>query len=145
LISSQLIFFRALTLSMLAADSDGEAHADYLEAARALRATLSRWAADCAANFEHKVCLLDGEIARAEGRDADASRFYREAARSADVFGFTPHAALALERAGWQHARAGEGSAAEAAFAESLARYRSWGAATLVDRLKVSRCCGIAG
>ncbi len=139
-----LIFFRALTLAMLAVDPEETARADHLEAARASRTTLARWSADCPANFEHKVCLLDGEIARAEGRDGDALRCYAEAARSADAFGFPQHAALAFERAGRQHVRAGDSSAAKAAFRAAIARYRSWGAATLVDRLKVFEHCAIA-
>jgi hypothetical protein len=106
---------------------------------------MARWAADCAANFEHKLQLLDGEIARVEGRDADAFRSYAEAARSADTFGFAQHAALAWERAGWHHAHAGDESSAEAAFAEAQSRYLSWGATTLVDRLRVAERSEVAG
>ncbi|HTU22469.1 MAG TPA: protein kinase [Gemmataceae bacterium] len=136
-----LVFFRALTLAMLAADAEGAAQVSYLVEARVQRDTLSRWAADCPASFEHKVCLLDGELARAEGRDADACHCYAEAAQSADAFGFTPYAALAHERAGWHHTHAGDASAAEAAFREAIARYRAWGALSLVDRLSVYEHC----
>ncbi len=130
---------------MRAAEVEGAARAEYLDAARAHRATMARWAADCVANFEHKLQLLDGEIAHVEGRDADALRGYAEAARSADAFGFTQHAALAWERAGWHHARLGDESSAEVAFTEAQARYRSWGAATLAERLKVGERSEIAG
>jgi serine/threonine protein kinase len=132
-----LVFFRGLTLARLAAESEGAARAGYLDSARAARTTLSRWAADCPANFQHKVLLLDGEIARVEGRDADACRCYIEAARSADAFGFTQHAALALERAGWHHAAAADLSASEIAFREAFVRYRDWGAVTLIERPNV--------
>jgi predicted ATPase len=130
-----LVFFRALALTMLAAGPEDEARVDRLVAARKHRATLAGWAADCAANFEHKVRLLDAEIARAEGRGADAAAAYAEAARSADAGGFTPHAALAWELAGRHHAHAGDRPAAGAAFGEALTRYRAWGATTLADRL----------
>jgi predicted ATPase/serine/threonine protein kinase len=140
-----LISFHGLALAMRAAEVEEEAKAEYLDAARAHRAMLARWTADCPANFEHKLRLLDGEIARLEGRDADAFGSYIEAARSADAFGFTQHAALAWERAGRHHAHIGDGPAVEAAFAEAQARYRSWGASTLVDRLGAARYSEVAG
>lgn len=135
-----LVFFRALTLAQLAADAEDAAQADHWNTAQQQRAVLAHWAADCPANFEHKLHLLDGEIARAEGRGADACRCYTEAARSADAFGFTPYAALAYERIGGQHNRAGASTHAEAAFREALSRYRAWGAATLADRLVDEPC-----
>jgi len=140
-----LIFFHALALLMRATEVEEPVCAEHLGAARAQRATMARWAADCAANFEHKLQLLDAEIARVEGRDADAFRGYVEAARSAEAFGFTQHAALAWERAARHRARAGDGIAAETAFAEAQVRYRCWGATTLVDRLQVAERSEVAG
>jgi serine/threonine protein kinase len=140
-----LIFFHALALAMRAGEVEEAACAEYLGAARTHRVTMARWAADCVANFEHKLQLLDAEIARVEGRDADAFRSYAEAVRSADAFGFTQHAALAWERAAWHHVHAGDGTSAEAAFAEAQARYCSWGATTLVDRLRVAERSEVAG
>jgi serine/threonine protein kinase/predicted ATPase len=128
-----LILFQALAL--LAADFRDRVGVGHLEAARAHRATLARWAVDCTANFEHKLRLLDAEIARAEGRDGDAASAYVEAAHSADTFGFTQHSALAWELAGRHHARRGDATAARGAFGEALSRYQVWGASTVVDRL----------
>jgi serine/threonine protein kinase len=133
-----LVFFRGLTLARLAAESEGAARAGYLDATRAVRTTLSRWTNDCPANFEHKICLLDAEIARVEGRDAEAYLLFSQAARSAETFGFIQHAALALERAAYHRSRAGDESTAEAAFREACARYRAWGATTLLERPRVS-------
>ena len=61
-----------------------------LEAAREHLATLDRWRLDCEANFGHKALLVEAELARVEGRDADALRLFDEAARSADDAGFLP-------------------------------------------------------
>jgi serine/threonine protein kinase len=128
-----LVFFQALAL--LAVDAEDGSQADHRGTARAHRATLTRWAADCPANFEHRLRLVDAEIARAEKRDADAAAAYVEAAHSADAFGFIQHAALAWELAGRHHAYLGDLPAARTALGEARSRYQAWGATTLVERL----------
>jgi predicted ATPase len=128
-----LVFFQALAL--LVGDLEDGSRGDRLGAARAQRATLARWAADCPANFEHKVRLVDAEIARIEGHHADATAAYIEAARSADASGFIQDAALAWDLAGRHHTHLGDLPAARAAFGEALTRYLAWGATSLIERL----------
>jgi tetratricopeptide (TPR) repeat protein len=139
-----LVFFRGLAQAALAAEGEEGERAAHLEGARSQGATLTRWAADCPANFEHKARLLEAEIARAEGRDAEAAGAYAEAARSADAFGFVQHAALAWELLGGHHARTGDDTEAEAAFRQAVTHYRDWGASTLANRLQVSQA-GVSG
>ena len=49
---------------------------------------LREWAENYPPTFADKHALVSAEIARLEGRDADAMRLYEEAIRSADDQGF---------------------------------------------------------
>jgi predicted ATPase/serine/threonine protein kinase len=123
-----LVFFRALALLAIAGHEpeSRRAAAEHL-------ATLARWREHCEANFAHKALLVEAELARVEGRSEDARRLYEAAARSAEAFNFTPHAALAHELAARHLLRIGENAAST--LQAAIDGYRAWGAKTLADRL----------
>ena len=51
----------------------------------------------CPANFDNRVCLIEAEIARIEGRYLDATDLYERAIHSARENGFLHHEAICLE------------------------------------------------
>jgi PAS domain S-box-containing protein len=92
-------FYGALAQAALwdsAAASQRRQHADALAAHHQ---KLDVWAANCPENFENRAALVGAEIARIEGRDADAMRLYERAIRSARSNGFVHNEAIAYERA----------------------------------------------
>ena len=128
-----LAFFRARAL--LALSAPGEVRPADLAAAREHLAALSRWRVDAEANFGHKAALVAAEVARVEGRPAEALAGYAEAARSAEAHGFAHHAALAFQLAANSLETLGDHAGSRAARAEAIRRYRAWGASAVADRL----------
>lgn len=93
------------------------------------------WAEHCPENFANRAALIGAEIARLEGRDADAMRLYEEAIRSARDNGFVHNEGLAYEVAArFYHAR---GAATFANVCRRNARhcYLHWGADGQVRQL----------
>ena len=60
---------------------------------------LGEWARQCPDNFRSRAALADAEIARIEGRVADAERLYESALTSARASGFAHDEAIAYEMA----------------------------------------------
>jgi hypothetical protein len=116
---SDLVFFHALTL--LAHPASDE---DAIALARERVAQVGRWAAACEANFGHKHQLLEGELARVEGRLGDASVLLASAARSASAAGFVQYEALAAELG----ARVVAASERLPLLQRAADAYRRWGA-----------------
>jgi PAS domain S-box-containing protein len=73
------------------------AAAQHLEALAAHHKQLEIWAQNCPENFANRAALVAAEIARLEGRDLDAMRFYEQAIQSACEHGFVQNEALAYE------------------------------------------------
>ena len=57
---------------------------------------LDTWALHCPENFANRAALVGAEVARIEGRDADAMRLYEQAIRSARENGFVQNEAARL-------------------------------------------------
>jgi hypothetical protein len=57
------------------------------------------WAENCPENFENRSALVGAELARIEGRAADAVRLYEQAICSAREHGFVQNEGLAFELA----------------------------------------------
>ncbi len=128
-----LVFFRALALLATVSSEPEAKRPALLETVRNHLAALRRWSLDCEANFAHKALLVEGELARAEHRDAEALRLYDEAARSASAGRFLQHTALARELEARQLARIGQD--AGAVLQAAIEAYQEWGATALADRL----------
>ena len=60
---------------------------------------LGEWARQCPDNFRSRAALADAEIARIEGRVADAERLYESALTAARASGFAHDEAIAYEMA----------------------------------------------
>ncbi len=128
IMSAEHVFYTALAIAA------GPAPA--MARLAALHAKLVTWAGHCPENFAHKVSLVGAEIARLEGRSADASVLYRAAIAGAEAQRFVQDEALAHEL----RARCllGEQEPAFAALHIGLAqdRYRRWGASEKLRALE---------
>ena len=116
-----------------------EASADerhlHLEALSAHGVQLDVWAQNCPENFANRAALVAAEIARIEGRDFDAMRFYEEAIRSARANNFVHNEALANELAGRFYAARGFQKSAHVYLHDARYCYLRWGADGKVRQL----------
>src|SRR5258707_1371723 len=85
--------------------------------------------------FADKYALVAAEIARLEGRDADAMRLYEQAIRSASENGFVQNEGLAHELAARFYAARGFETIANAYLRNTRSCYLRWGADGKVRQL----------
>ncbi len=93
------------------------------------------WARQCADNHAARHALLMAELARIEGRGADAARAYEEALAAARRFGNTQIEVLAGERAACHCAAQGLVVAAAAYFQRACEACTRWGADGLLREM----------
>lgn len=97
---------------------------------------MTRWAQTCRENFEHLRLTMEAELARLDGRLADAVRLYDAAATAARVSGFLRDEAVASERAADCLIDAGLERAAEGYLRAAHHLYDRWGARRKTDQLE---------
>ena len=97
---------------------------------------LARWAQSCPANFRHLYVLVDAEVARIDGRLAEAGDLYDEAIEAASEGGFVHDAAVASELAGRHALSRGRIRIADLYLRKARERYARWGAAEKVRALE---------
>ena len=128
----ELVQYRAIALLRAASDP-----AHRRELARGLVAIMRGFADLVPENFAHKACLLEAELALAEGTLDQAA--YVTSAKGAAERGFDQDAGLAWELLGRAAAARGLPTRARSAFDEASAAYARWGAGAklrLVDELR---------
>jgi len=99
---------------------------------------LKHWAENCPENFHHRHALVSAEIARVEGRELEAERFYEKAIRSAHENGFVQNEALACELASNFYRKRDFEYFADAYLTRARACYIRWGALGKVKQLDVA-------
>jgi len=92
------------------------------------REQLREWADSYPPTFADKHALVAAEIARLEGRDADAMRLYEQAIRSARDHGFVQNEGLAHELAARFFTARGFDTIAHVCLREARRCYLRWGA-----------------
>jgi predicted ATPase/class 3 adenylate cyclase len=108
---------------------------DALDKARRSLKKLRRWARSSPANHQHKVELVEAELARAVG-DLDGARAaYERAVLAARSSGFVNEEALAFQRAAAFYASVGNPVLASAFSRESIAAWTGWGASAVAEHL----------
>jgi predicted ATPase/signal transduction histidine kinase len=100
------------------------------------REQLREWAEIYPPTFGDKYALVSAEIARLEGRDAEAMRLYEQAIRSAREHGFVQNEGLAHELAARFCAARGFETIAHAYLREARRCYLRWGAFGKVRQLE---------
>jgi PAS domain S-box-containing protein len=90
-------YYSALTVAALYENATADEQTAWRELLTAHEEQLCEWAESYPPTFGDKHALVSGEIARLEGRDAEAMRLYEQAIRSAHDQGFVQNEALARE------------------------------------------------
>jgi PAS domain S-box-containing protein len=130
--AAEFHFYGALSLAACC----HSAAASETEHLRAHHTRLQAWERNCPANFEHRSALVGAEIARIEGREAEAMRLYEQAIRAADANGFVHHKAIACELAGYFYGARGFEKIATLYLRDARYCYLNWGADAKVRQLE---------
>jgi PAS domain S-box-containing protein len=129
-------FFGALTLAAL---HDGAEAAERTRARAAIGShleTLREWAAARPPSFADKQQLVEAELARIEGRDGDAMRFYEAAIAAAREYRLVHDEALAHELAAAFYDARGFAAFADLYLREAHRAYARWGATAKLRQLE---------
>ncbi|HTJ58900.1 MAG TPA: AAA family ATPase [Devosiaceae bacterium] len=121
-------FYGALARAASYGVAPSDERQQHLEALAAHQRQLQDWAGNCPENFESRAALAAAEIARVEGRDADAMGLYEQAIRSARTNGFVQVEAIANELASRFYAARGFDKIARVYLQDARYCYLRWGA-----------------
>jgi PAS domain S-box-containing protein len=128
-------YYTALTVAALYENGTADEQNRWREILAAHREQLREWAENCPPTFGDKHALVLAEIARLEGRDADAMRLYEQAVQSARENGFVQNEGTAHEAAARFYAAHGAESIAHACLGNARHCYLRWGADGKVRQL----------
>jgi PAS domain S-box-containing protein len=129
-------YYTALTVSALYENASADEQTGWLGLLTAHREQLREWADIYPPTFADKHALVAAEIARLEGRDADAMRLYEQAIRSARDHGFVQNEGLAHEVAARFFTARGFDTIAHGCLREARRCYLRWGASGKVRQLE---------
>jgi PAS domain S-box-containing protein len=129
-------YYTALTVAALFDDAADDTRAEWRELLEAHRAQLHELAQINPPSFGDKYALVAAEIARIDGRDAEAMQLYEQAIGFAREHGFVQHEALAFEVAARFYAARGLETIAQAFLRGARRGYLRWGAEGKVRRLE---------
>ena len=121
-------YYTALTVVALFETASADEQQAWRDLLTAHQEQLREWAESYPPTFADKHTLVSAEIARLEGRDADAMRLYEEAIRSAHEHGFVQNEALAREIAARFYAARGVEEIAHVYLRGARYCYLQWGA-----------------
>ena len=121
-------FYAALARAATSDLSPNDAQRPSRDALHAHHLQLETWARHCPENFANRAALVSAEIARIEGREAEAMRLYEQAIRSARDNGFIQNEALANELAANFYAALGFETISHAYLRNARSCYLRWGA-----------------
>lgn len=128
-------FYHALTLTALYPDAPVSGQAQMARLLESELKKLKLWADNCPQNYCNRYALVLAEIARIEGRPAEAMDLYEEAIGSARDNGFVQQEALAFELAARFYATRGFETFAHAYLRNARDGYHRWGAEGKVRQL----------
>src|SRR5216684_5058019 len=128
-------YYGALTVAACYENASADEQSAWRDLLRAHREQLSEWADNYPPTFGDKHALVLAEIARLEGRDADAMRLYEQAIRSARDHGFVQNEGVAHELAAGFYLGRGSTTAARAHLEDARSCYDRWGALGKVKQL----------
>lgn len=131
----ELTFLRGLASLARAHDLKGTPRSEQRRIGSQALTALRTYAQANEHTFAHKVRLLEAEVAALDGDHEGAVAAFQEAARQAEVAGFTQDRALALHRLAVAERRAAREAEARAAARSAVDVYRTWGATAAADFL----------
>ncbi|MDB5411309.1 MAG: domain S-box-containing protein, partial [Rhodospirillales bacterium] len=128
-------YYAALTVASRYESASADEQRAWRELMTANREQLREWAENYPPTFADKYALVSAEIARLEGRDADAMRLYEEAIQSARENGFVQNEGVAHELAAGFYLGRGSTTAARAHLDNARSCFARWGAPGKVQQL----------
>jgi len=128
-------YYTALAVAAFYENGSSDEQATWRELLTTHRDQLREWAENYAPTFADKHALVSAEIARLEGRDAEAMRLYEEAIHSARDNGFVQNEGLAYELAARFFTVRGFDTIARTCLREARRCYLRWGAEGKVRQL----------
>jgi len=128
-------YYAALTLTALYEAAPSPQRRDWHAQLVSHRAQLREWAEFNPPTFHDKHALVCAEIARLEGRDAEAMRLYQQAIQSARENGFVQYQGVAHEVAARYYLARSLETEAVAHLDEARACFARWGAGGKVSQL----------
>jgi PAS domain S-box-containing protein len=128
-------FYSALARAAFCDSATAGQSREHFDALAAHHKQLEIWAELCPENFENRAALVGAELARAEGREADAMRLYEQAIHSSRENGFVQNEGVAHEVAARFYAARGLETSAEAHLRNARHCYLRWGADGKVRQL----------
>jgi PAS domain S-box-containing protein len=133
--SLDFYYYAALTMTACYENASADEQAEWRDLLATYLEQLHRWADSYPPTFADKHALVAAEIARLEGREADARQLYEDAIRRAGENGFVQNEALAHEVAARFYAARGFDSIANAYLRNARDGYLRWGADGKVRQL----------
>jgi predicted ATPase/signal transduction histidine kinase len=128
-------YYTALTVAALYENASADEQISWRDLLAAHREQLREWAENYPPTFGDKHALVSAELARLEGRDAEAMHLYEQAIKSARERGFVQNEGLAHEVAAGFYAARGVESIAYAYLRNARDCYLRWGALGKVRQL----------
>jgi PAS domain S-box-containing protein len=128
--------YTALTMAMLYEEAPAPQQAEWRHLLQAHQDRLREWADTYPPTFGGLYALVSAELARLEGRDADAMRLYEQAIQSARRHGFVQNEGLAHEVAARFYAARGVETLAQVCWQNARFCYLRWGAEGKVRQLE---------
>jgi PAS domain S-box-containing protein len=128
-------YYTALTVSALHENASADEQQKWRDLLTAHQEQLREWAEIYPPTFADKHALVSAEIARLEGRDADAIRLYEQSIRSARDHGFVQDEGVAHELAAGFYLDRGSTTAARVHLENARSCFARWGAIGKVQQL----------
>src|SRR5882757_6877250 len=128
-------YYSALTVAALYEKGNADEQTGWRDLLTAHREQLREWAENYPPTFADKHALVSAELARIEGRDADAMRLYEHAIQSAREHGFVQNEGVAHEVAARFYAARGFETTADDYLRNARYCYLRWGADGKVQQL----------
>jgi PAS domain S-box-containing protein len=128
-------YYTALTVAALYENASADEQGGWRDLLKAHCEQLREWAENYPPTFGDKHALVSAEIARLEGRDADAMRLYEQAIQSAREHGFVQNEGVAHELAAGFYLDRGSTTAARAHLEDARSCFARWGALSKVLQL----------
>jgi len=129
-------YYAALTVAALYEEASADEQPRWRVLLTAHREQLREWAETYPPTFSDKHALASAELARIEGRGAEAMRLYEQAIRSASEHGFVQNEAVAHEAAARFYAARGVERIAQTYLRNARQCYLRWGALGKVRQLE---------
>jgi PAS domain S-box-containing protein len=128
-------YYAALTVAACYENGSANHQQEWHEVLTAHQEQLREWAENNPPTFADKHALVLAEIARLEGRDADAMRLYEQAIQSAREHSFVQNEGVAHELAAGFYLGRGSTTAARAHLVDARSCFARWGALGKVQQL----------